>query len=116
MAATDVTPTPRTPLGELHFNRLLVAYDGTDSADLALSAAVTAARRDRSTITLLTVVPDTMAGVTRWPAPGAPDPQTLQDEADADARRRLDEAVARIPQDIPVAHVPSGRQAVASSS
>jgi hypothetical protein len=109
MAATDVTPASRAPLGELRFNRPLVAYDGTDSADLALSAAVTGARRD---------------------------PQTLQDEADADARRRLDNAVACIPRDIPmttrirrgragkeivaqsvvVAHVPSGRQPVASWS
>ena len=39
MAVTDTTPRPRAPLGELRFNRLLVAYDGSDSADLALSAA-----------------------------------------------------------------------------
>jgi nucleotide-binding universal stress UspA family protein len=102
MAVTDTVPTPRAPLGELRFNRLLVAYDGSDSAELALSAAVTVARRDRSAVTLLMVVPDALAGVSRWPAPGAPDPQTLQDEADADARRRLTDAVERIPQDIPV--------------
>ena len=35
-----------TELGELRFNRLLVAIDGSANAELALSAAVTAARRD----------------------------------------------------------------------
>jgi hypothetical protein len=131
-----ITPASRAPPGELRSDRLLVAHDGADSADLALSPAVTAARRDRSTIGLLTVGPDTMAGVARRPAPGAHDPQTLQDEADADARGRLHEAVGRIPRSIPVtprvrrgrageeivaqtvvaAHVPSRGQAVASWS
>jgi nucleotide-binding universal stress UspA family protein len=51
-------------------DRLLVAYDGSGSANLALSTAVTVARRD----------------VARRSAPGATDPGTLQDKADAVAR------------------------------
>jgi len=51
-------------------DRPLVAYDGSGSANLALSTAVTVARRD----------------VARRSAPGAADPGPLQDEADAVAR------------------------------
>jgi nucleotide-binding universal stress UspA family protein len=51
-------------------DRLLVAYDRSGSANLALSTAVTVARRD----------------VARRSAPGATDPVTLQDKADAVAR------------------------------
>ena len=48
-------------LEELHLQRLLVAIDGSHTADLALSAAVTAARRDNAAITLLAVTPNFLA-------------------------------------------------------
>jgi nucleotide-binding universal stress UspA family protein len=109
---------PRT-LGELRFNRLLVAYDGSASAELALSAAVTAAQRDRSTITLLAVVPDVAAELSLWPSPGTPDAETLQREADDDATTRLRNAIGRMPSDIPVTTVVrpghAGRQIVAQT-
>jgi nucleotide-binding universal stress UspA family protein len=90
-----------TPLSELHLHRLLVAVDGSDTAELALSAAVTAARRDHAAITLLAVTPDFVKEPVNWLA-GAPDPAQLQEEADEDARRLLCDTVDRIPDDIPV--------------
>lgn len=90
-----------TPLSELHLHRLLVAIDGSDTAELALSAAVTAARRDHAAITLLAGTPDFLADSHIWVA-GAPDPGKLQEEADEEARRLLCDTVDRIPDDIPV--------------
>jgi nucleotide-binding universal stress UspA family protein len=106
MTTTMTAPQPTSTLGELHFHRLLVAVDGSQTADLALSAAVTAARRDHAAITLLAVVPDIVAESRQyfWVA-GAPDPAVLQEQADADARRMLRETVERIPADIPVTTV-----------
>lgn len=91
-------------LGELRFNRLLVAVDGSASAELALSAAVTAARRDNSALTLLCVAPDARHEAARWPGAYAI-PQTSQEEFDAGAERVLRDAVERIPQDLPVERV-----------
>jgi nucleotide-binding universal stress UspA family protein len=117
---TDQHAEPRGPLGELRFNRLLVAIDGSESAELALSAAVTVALRDRSTVTLLVVVPDFVADASRWPSPGAPDPRTLQEEADAAAERLLRETVERIPREIPVTKLirrgRAGREIVAQTA
>jgi nucleotide-binding universal stress UspA family protein len=95
---------PATPLGDLRFNRLLVALDGSGNADLALAAAVTAARRDHSSLTLLVVVPDMVAESRRWAA-GAPNAHALQEDVDDEAGRRLRRAIARIPEDIPVTTV-----------
>ncbi|HEX4717989.1 MAG TPA: universal stress protein [Thermoleophilaceae bacterium] len=88
------------PLGQLRFRRLLVALDGSASAELALSAAVTAARRDNAAIALLCVAPDVIADAMRWPWP-APVP-AAQGDADKFADGILRDAVARIPEDIPV--------------
>ncbi len=108
----------RPPLGELNFHRLLVAIDGSDSADLALTAAVTAARRDNAAITLISVAPD-MSAQARWPVAGAPLPQQLQEDADKEANQTLREAVERIPDDIPVTtifrHGRAGEQIVKAS-
>jgi nucleotide-binding universal stress UspA family protein len=91
------------PLSELSFRRLLVAVDGSENADLALSAAITAARRDHASITLLAVSPDVLATAT-WPGTPTP-PARLQDEADAYAQRVLREAVERVPEDVGVRSV-----------
>lgn len=113
-----MTETP-LPLGELRFNRLLVAIDGSESSELALSAAVTAVQRDRSQLTLLVVVPDFLTEAARWPSPGAPDPRALQDEGDEAAERLLRETLDRIPADIPVTkrlrHGRAGREIVAET-
>ena len=96
------TPEPSRIL-ELHLHPLLVAVDDSRTADLALSAAVTASRRDHAAITLLAVVPNLVAEARRWiMTAGAPDPAALQDEADAEGQRILRETAARIPDDIPV--------------
>jgi nucleotide-binding universal stress UspA family protein len=90
-----------TELGELRYNRLLIAIDGSANAELALSAAVTAARRDNSALTLICVAPDVRAEASRWPG-ALVVPQPPQSEVDATAERTLREAVARIPADLPV--------------
>jgi nucleotide-binding universal stress UspA family protein len=104
MTTTSTAHEPTGTLGELHFHRLLVAADGSQTGELALSAALTAARRDHAAITLIAVVPDIVAESRRWLA-GGPDPGVLQEEADTDAQRMLRETVARIPGDIPVTTV-----------
>lgn len=103
-------------LGELRFRRLLVAVDGSQNSDLALAAAVTAARRDNAAITLLCVAADVIAEAARFPWAAQTVPEG-QDEADAYAERVLREAVDRIPRDIPVTKVVrrgrAGREIVA---
>ena len=65
------TPEPAAVLGELKLHRLLVAIDGSANAELALTAAITAARRDNATITLITVGPDLATGPAAWSVPVA---------------------------------------------
>jgi nucleotide-binding universal stress UspA family protein len=105
-------------LEELHLHRLLVAVDGSNTAELALSAAVTAARRDNAAITLLVVTPDFAAEARTWIA-GSPNPAQLQREADEEAERLLSDTVERIPADIPVTkqlrHGKAGPEIVAES-
>jgi nucleotide-binding universal stress UspA family protein len=105
-------------LGELHLHRLLVAVDGSRTAELALSAAVTAARRDNAAITLLVVTPDFLAESRLWTT-GSPDPNALQREADEEAERLLSDTVDRLPADIPVTkrlrHGKAGPEIVAQS-
>jgi len=107
-----------TALAELHLHRLLVAVDGSNTSELALSAAVTAARRDHAAITLLAVTPDFIAESHTW-ITGSPDPGALQAEADEEARRLLCDTVDRIPDDIPVTkcvrHGKAGAEIVAQS-
>jgi nucleotide-binding universal stress UspA family protein len=94
------TPQPAAMLGELTLHRLLVAIDGSCNAELAVSAAITAARRDNATITLITVGPDLAASPAAWSVPVA---ATIDQQAvDDDGCKRLEEIVARIPEDIPV--------------
>jgi nucleotide-binding universal stress UspA family protein len=91
---------PAEPLGELKLHRLLVAVDGSDNAELALKAAITAAHRDHASLTLLTIGPDLSAGPAAWSATLAG--QLDQESVDRDLCRQLSEIVARIPDDIPV--------------
>jgi nucleotide-binding universal stress UspA family protein len=95
---------PQRKLGELQYRRLLVAVDGSVNAELALSAAVTAARRDNASVTLICVAPDVVADAARipWPAQVVP---TDQQEVDRHAEQILSAAVDLIPDDIPVTKV-----------
>src|SRR3954451_9557048 len=99
MSVTAV-PEPAAVLGELALHRLLVAIDGSANAELALTAAVTVARRDNAAITLITVGPDLSTGPATWSLPiGC----TIdQHEVDEDACARMKATLARIPADIPV--------------
>jgi nucleotide-binding universal stress UspA family protein len=92
---------PAAVLGELTLHRLLVAIDGSANAELALTAAITAARRDNATITLMTVGPDIAASPASWSVPlaGGTIDQTAVDD---DACKRLKATLARIPADISV--------------
>jgi nucleotide-binding universal stress UspA family protein len=90
-------------IDEVHFRRLLVAVDGSRSAELALAAAVTVARRDNAALTLICVAPDVVAEARRWSWVTQPLPD--QDAADRSAEIVLREAVDRIPEDIPVRRV-----------
>jgi nucleotide-binding universal stress UspA family protein len=93
-------PQSTAVLGELTLHRLLVAIDGSDNAELALTAAVTAARRDHATLTLITVGPDLATSPAAWSVPVA---CSLDQEAiDSDGCKRLQATIARIPADIPV--------------
>ena len=78
-----------------------MAIDGSESAEIALAAALTAARRDHATITLIGVAPDVMADVTRWPGAGSA-PVQMQDDADRAIETALREAVDRLPDDVSV--------------
>jgi nucleotide-binding universal stress UspA family protein len=89
------------PLEEVHLYRLLVAVDGSEHSTLALRAAITVARRDRAKVTLITVAPDALADVRRF-ALAAGVPPTTQEELDREADRTLRDAVALVPDDIPV--------------
>ena len=92
------------PIGELHLHRLLVAIDGSANSELALAAAVTAARRDHASVTLISVAPDMMAEASRWPSSAAAF-ACDQPAVDASAERVLREAAERMPADIPVTRV-----------
>jgi nucleotide-binding universal stress UspA family protein len=104
MTATAVAPQPAEVLDELRVRRQLVLVGDSLTTELALAAAIPAARRHHAEITLLAVVPDILGAARRCATiqPGAPYPAYLQEEADSDAHRRLRETVRRIPQDIPV--------------
>ena len=93
-------PEPAPVLGELELHRLLVAIDGSANAELALTAAITAARRDHATITLLTVGPDVASSPASWSVPVAG--SFNQTAVDEDADKRLKATLARIPADISV--------------
>lgn len=92
---------PLAPLPELHLHRLLVAVDGSCNADLALQAAITIARRDHASVTLVSVERDIVAESAGWAA-WAPTPGELQADLHAAAEGALRDAVARLPEDVPV--------------
>lgn len=92
-------------LGDLRFRSLLVAVDGSSSSELALSEAVRAARFDNAAVTILTVEPDIASEAFRWSSGGVPSAGSLQDSARDDAEKTIREAVARIPEDIPVTKI-----------
>jgi nucleotide-binding universal stress UspA family protein len=78
------------------FLNILVAIDGSPSAQQALEHAVDLARAGNAKLTLITVAPPlssyvTLAGVSS---------KTMQDELDKWAREILDGAVRSVPEDV----------------
>jgi nucleotide-binding universal stress UspA family protein len=90
--------TSPSSLEEVHFRRLLVAIDGSGSAELALAAALTTTRRDNGRLTLIGVAPRVMQ-TTSLGATGL-SRERLQQQADDEAHRALRDAVRRLPDDI----------------
>jgi nucleotide-binding universal stress UspA family protein len=82
---------------DMTFHDVLVAVDGSAGAALALSAAILTVQRNHARLTLIAVADDAY----RYPGAVALDPQ-LQDNLDDTTRRVLREAVAAVPEDIPV--------------
>lgn len=95
---------PAGPIEEVHYRRLLVAIDGSRNSDLALSAALSLARRDNAAITLVSVEPDLTASTAQWPVVTVP-PADLQTEAHHRCADNLERAVAAMPDDVPVTSV-----------
>jgi nucleotide-binding universal stress UspA family protein len=89
-----------TPLDPLRFHQLLVAVDGSRSSELALSAAVVAAQRNNARLTIMSVAVD----AARFGTAASYDPG-LQESINTDTQKALDQAVARVPQDISVTKV-----------
>ena len=93
------------PPDTMVFHNVLVAVDGSVDAELALAAAILAAQRSHAKLTLIAVADD----VTRRSGAIAFDP-TLQQEVDESTEEHLREALAVVPQDIPVTRLlPRGR-------
>ncbi len=92
------------PLPDLMLRRLLVAIDGSPNSDLALSAAFTVAHRDNATLTLVTVEPDLVSAASMWSLVATPPPE-LQEETHEAAQKVLDEAIARLPDDVPATKI-----------
>jgi nucleotide-binding universal stress UspA family protein len=86
------------------FRRVLVAVDGSRHSDLALEMAIALAERDRSRLTVLTVVPNvTESAALAYGA--AVDPITLQSDADRGAADTMRTAIDLVPDDQPVESV-----------
>ena len=82
---------------DMVFRDVLVAVDGSEDAALALAAAILAVRRNHARLTVIAVAED----ITRRPGALAYDP-TLQQQVDSSTERHLHDAVASVPDDIPV--------------
>jgi nucleotide-binding universal stress UspA family protein len=81
----------------MDFHNVLVAVDGSADAALALAAAILAVERSHAKLTLISVAED----ASRRPGAVAFDP-LLQQRIDQSTDEHLRDAVAAVPDDIPV--------------
>jgi nucleotide-binding universal stress UspA family protein len=93
-------PMPERPT----FRRILVAVDGSRHADLALEMAIALADRDRSRLTILTVIPNISESAAMAYGAGV-DPVALQADADRGAEKTMRAALDSVPDDQPVESV-----------
>lgn len=83
---------------------VLIGYDGSDNAKLALSQAIRIAQNANARLTIMSVVPDVAATVQGAWLAGA-NVQQLGDEMTEQVTATLDEAIAQVPDDLPVTKV-----------
>jgi len=87
-----------------HPRDVLVGYDGSDNAKLALQEAIFIAETSNARMTVVSVVPDVAATINAvWLAGG--DPAQLAREMRAEVAETLEEALAQIPAGVPVTKV-----------
>ena len=86
------------------FRRLLVAYDGSEPAERALSDAVALAQENRGRLTVLAVAPE--PSVWAFSGYGVPvDVDGLSGQIERACFAMLDRAVSGIPSDLPVTKI-----------
>ncbi len=86
------------------FRRLLVAYDGSDHAERALTDAVALAQENRGRLTVLAVAPE--PSVWAFSGYGVPvDVDGLSGQIERACSAMLDSAVSRIPADVSVTKI-----------
>ena len=87
-----------------HPRDVLVGYDGSDNARLALQEAIFIAQTSNARMTVVSVVPDVAATINAvWLAGG--DPAQLSREMRTEVAATLEEAIEQIPEDVPVTKV-----------
>ena len=80
---------------------VLVGYDGSDNAKLALRQAIEIAQSTNARLTVMSVIPDVAATVQGAWLAGA-NPQQLERDMTEQISATLEEAVAQVPEDVPV--------------
>lgn len=80
---------------------VLIGYDGSDNAKLALRQAVAIAQSTNARLTVMSVVPDVAATVQGAWLAGA-NPQQLEQEMTEQVTATLEEAVGLVPDGLPV--------------
>jgi nucleotide-binding universal stress UspA family protein len=80
---------------------VLIGYDGSDNAKLALRQAVAIAQSANARLTVMSVVPDVAATVQGAWLAGA-NPQQLEQDMTGQVTQTLEEAIGLVPDDLPV--------------
>jgi len=82
----------------LRYRHVLVAFDGSPQAELALDHAVALAQNYQARLSLVAVIPP--PPLLAWQAPGGP--QALQEAEQAELETRLRDAADRVPDDLSI--------------
>jgi nucleotide-binding universal stress UspA family protein len=80
---------------------VLIGYDGSDNAKLALRQAIEIAQATNARLTVMSVVPDVAATVQGAWLAGA-NAQQLEHDMTEQVSATLEEAVSQVPEDVPV--------------